>query len=117
MNNEETKTDTPATPAAQQPAAQPAAPAAAPTSGTTPDNGGVPKIPENLSAEDKAAFEALVQQVKAAQEAAAKAKQAATDDGPWYWNRFSKGVYCGLAVAGIAVGGYVLYKQYTGSAE
>lgn len=116
MNEEKKETTATATPAAQQPAAA-SAPAAAPTSGTTPDNGGVPKIPENLSAEDKAAFEALVQQVKAAQEAAAKAKQAATDDGPWYWNRFSKGVYCGLAVAGIAVGGYVLYKQYTDAAE
>ena len=111
--NEENKTTIPATPAAQQPAAQPAT-APAPTSGTTPDNGGVPAIPANLSPEDKAAFEALVQQVKAAQEAAAKAKQDATDDGPWYWNRFSKGVYCGLAVAGLAVGGYVLYNKYAG---
>lgn len=116
MNEEKKETTAPATPASQQPAAAPV-PAAAPTSGTTPDNGGVPKIPENLSAEDKAAFEALVQQVKAAQEAATKAKQAAQDDGPWYWNKFSKGVYCGLAVAAAAVGGYVLYKQYAGAAE
>lgn len=107
--NEENKTTIPATPA--QPATA-QAPAAAPASGTTPDNGGVPQVPANLSPEDKAAFEALVQQVKAAQEAAAKAKDAS--DGPWYWNRFSKGVYCGLAVAGLAVGGYVLYNKYAG---
>ena len=108
--NEENKTTIPATPAAQQQPAVAPAPTAANTSGTTPDNGGVPKIPENLSAEDKAAFEALVAQVKAAQEAAKAAKDAS--DGPWYWNRFSKGVYCGLAVAGLAVGGYVLYNKY-----
>lgn len=104
-----TQTATPAQPAAPAPA--PAPVAAAPAA--TPAVNGMPKMPENLSEEDKKAWEEMVKNLKAAQEAAAKANV----DEPWYWSKFSKGVYVGLTVAAVGVGAYVLYQKYVGSAE
>ena len=87
------------------------APAPAPTVPSTTDEV-AKKLKEldlsQMSEEDRK----LVAQMTTALNAATAAK--CKDDAPWYWCDYAKGVYTGLAAAALAVGGYVLYRRWTG---